>query len=216
MARFILILLLCCSSLTSAQASEAGVKRWDFVVYLNNKPVGNHQFTLSQEGDKSRLQSNMNLEFRVLLVKQIRYSHSATEIWHQGCLTEVNSQTDRNGEQKTLVAQQNQQGLSLQTAQSAEVLEGCVRSFAYWNPDWLQSDSLLNVETGESWPVQITSNQADGLRQLVIATPKTDIRLSYDADGEWLSLETELTLGGTLRYQRVESNQLEALTPLDT
>ena len=36
-----------------------------------------------------------------------------------------------------------------------------------------------------------------------VALPKADIELQYDAAGEWLSLQTELLIGGTLRYQRV-------------
>lgn len=219
MPQVLLIILLCWPSLSLAAVSDTVVKYWDFLVYLNDKPVGRHQFSLSQQGDTVRLQSDMELEFRVLLVKQIRYSHRATEIWHRGCLREVSSNTDRNGEQKTLIAELDEQapqpGLRLETAKGTEMLQGCVRSFAYWNPDWLQGDSLLNVETGESWPVQITSTQIQEQREVVIAAPKTDIRLRYDADGRWLSLETELTIGGTLRYQRIESINPDASLPLE-
>ena len=37
---------------------------------------------------------------------------------------------------------------------------------------------------------------------IVIKGPKLHIDLQYSPEGEWLSLESELKIGGTLRYQR--------------
>jgi hypothetical protein len=46
-------------------------------------------------------------------------------------------------------------------------------------------------------------SEQDNITHIKIVLPKADIDLQYDAAGEWLSLETELLIGGTLRYQRV-------------
>jgi hypothetical protein len=42
---------------------------------------------------------------------------------------------------------------------------------------------------------------------MLIAGSKADVRLQYDAAGNWLSLESKLQIGGLLRYQRVATNQ---------
>ena len=82
--------------------------------------------------------------------------------------------------------------------------EGCVRSFAYWAPTLLQSDNLLNVETGKNIPVVVSiDNDSSGVSQsTTIELPKSSISLKYDSDGRWIELETRLKLFGKLSYKR--------------
>ena len=81
--------------------------------------------------------------------------------------------------------------------------EGCVRSFAYWAPTLLQSDNLLNVETGKNIPVVVSiDNDSSGVSQsITIELPKSSISLKYDSDGSWIELETRLKLFGKLSYK---------------
>ena len=85
------------------------------------------------------------------------------------------------------------------------MIEGCVRSFAYWDPKLLLGENLLNVETGEYLPVVISSriSAEDSITYMTIALPKSDIHLQYDAAGDWLSLQTKLKTGAELKYQRI-------------
>jgi hypothetical protein len=81
----------------------------------------------------------------------------------------------------------------------------CVKSFPYWRPKWLESEFLLNVETGKYTPVSVQSN-IDPATQAIYKTielPKTQIRLEYDKAGDWRSLESDLNIVGTLRYERI-------------
>jgi hypothetical protein len=68
----------------------------------------------------------------------------------------------------------------------------------------------LNAESGQYLPVEITSTVSaqDNITHMLIAGSKVDVRLQYDAAGNWLSLESKLQIGGFLRYQRISSNPL--------
>ena len=200
--RTVFLALVCCASSTCAFAEPQ--KRWDFNVSLNGRDVGSHSFVVSGKGGDRTVSSSMRLDFRVLLVKKVSYQHQASEVWQDGCLTEVSSETQRNGKAYSVQANAVDDGLSVINNTGVEIIEGCVRGFAYWHPQWMQAPRLLNVETGKYVPVTLsqTVSPDDEITHLTITTAKTDIHLEYDAAGDWVSLQTKLPLAGELRYQR--------------
>tara|TARA_B110001469_G_scaffold68850_1_gene65532 strand:- start:451 stop:1059 length:609 start_codon:yes stop_codon:yes gene_type:complete len=200
--RTVFLALMCFASSICAFAEQQ--KHLDFNVSLNGRDVGSHTFVVSGKADNRTVSSSMRLDFRVLLVKKVSYQHQATEVWQDGCLTEVRSETRRNGKAYSVQANAVDDGLSVTNNVGVEVIEGCVRGFAYWHPQWLQAARLLNVETGEYVPVTLsqTISPDDNITHLTITTAKADIHLEYDAAGDWLSLQTKLPLAGELRYQR--------------
>lgn len=199
-----LMLLLCLFYAASMQAFGEVEKRWDFKVLLNGREVGSHSFVVSEEGGRRSVASSMSLDFRVLLVKHVSYQHKANEVWLDGCLTEVSSQTERSGKSSWVRATLDDTELSVTTKAGIEVFPGCVRSFAYWDPEWLRGENLLNVETGKNLAVNISRSQSttDNITHITIATPTADIHLQYDTAGDWLSLQTKLPIAGELSYQR--------------
>lgn len=204
--RISILALLFCSQLLWAEAATD--RSWNFKVLINDREVGSHQFRVTGEGDSLSVSSTMNMDFKVLLVKKVRYQHQANEIWQGSCLTDVSSQTNRQGKAVSLKVKPVETGLLVEKdkmTEGAEVLAGCVRSFAYWDPQLLQGERLLNVETGEYMPVVISRRVSaeDNITHMIIAAPKGDIHLQYDAAGDWLSLQTKLKTGAELKYQRI-------------
>jgi hypothetical protein len=197
--------LLATSQVVTAELEGASSRFLDFDVFLNDREVGQHQFELLQRGESTEVSSTMALDFKVFKIKRVKYLHQANEIWQSGCLVSLQSQTDKQGNAFAIEASTYEAGLVVQRPKETETLTGCVRGFAYWNPQWLQGDNLLNAETGINVPVVISSqiSEKDSITHIKIASAKFDIDLQYDAAGEWLSLETELLIGGILRYQRV-------------
>jgi len=200
--RLILLILLCGTPALYANAEVE--RRWDFTVSLNGREVGSHNFVVREEGGRRSVSSSMRLDFRLLLVKRVSYQHQANEVWQDGCLVEVSSQTERNGKTFAVESRAVGSGLAVISNDGVEVYSGCVRSFAYWEPEWLQGQNLLNVETGKNVPVSISQSVSSevNMNHITIAAPKGDIYLQYDAQGDWLSLQTKLPIVGELRYQR--------------
>jgi hypothetical protein len=167
--------------------------------------VGHHRFELREQGESIEVSSTMSLDFKVFKIKRVKYRHQANEIWQSGCLVALQSETEKQGNAVAIQASTDESGLVIQRPKEVETIAGCVRGFSYWNPQWLEGDNLLNAETGINIPVAISSrfSEQDNITHIKVALPKADIELQYDAAGEWLSLQTELLIGGTLRYQRV-------------
>ena len=191
-------------------AVESVDKHLDFKVFLNDREVGSHSFVLQQQGEYLLVSSTMSLDFTVLMIKKIKYRHQANEVWQGGCLISLKSQTEKQGENFRVNAITDGNGLVVENREGSETIQGCARGFAYWNPLLLEGNYLLNAESGQYLPVEITSSVSaqDNITHMLIAGPKADVRLQYDDAGNWLSLESKLQIGGLLRYQRITSNPL--------
>ena len=189
--------LVCASPVISQQYNE-----WNFEVFLNDKKVGWHHFKLQTQNGTMRLTSTAAFDFNVFLFYPVKYRHRAVESWRDGCLTAIDSRTEKRGKSIAFVGEQSAGGLRIMQNGESRILSGCIRSFAYWNPVWLEQDTLLNGENGAYWPVSLNRNELPAGAELTLATPKGDILLRYDEQGDWQYLESKIKAVGVLSYRR--------------
>jgi hypothetical protein len=189
-----------------AAHAAAGTDALSFDVYYDDRRIGNHHFMIEPTDDGERVRSEARFEYRLLFVRLYRYRHDAVEIWRDGCLHHLESQTDDNGRRESVPA-------------LPEVGTECPGSFAYWDLERLRRESLINPQTGESIAARLVPGgeaDVDGqtakhYRLELAGMP--DIDLWYQADdGLWLGLETQRD-SGTLRYRlRPQSSTRGSLT----
>jgi hypothetical protein len=177
MRRLLFLLLLLCAP----SAYPAG-KTWDFKVYLDGREVGTHRFTLAGTGGQRELRSEASFDYKLLFLGVWRYRHEALERWEGRCLASLVSRTEDNGERYAVDWRRG---------------ERCEMSFAYWDPRILAASRLLNAQTGELEPVEVTALGGERWR---LSTSGMHIELSY-ADGDWTGLEA-MRDGRRLRYVR--------------
>ncbi len=195
--------------LSEALMASPVVSDHSFEVRLNDRVVGWHQFKVIDQGDRVFVKSKAKMDFKVLLLKTVMYRHSAEEVWtNEGCLVSFNSTTRRNKDLQQLSGNIREGTFVVSKEGQQKALTGCVKSFPYWRPEWLEDDALLNVETGVYTPVTvIDSPQRSGQpieRRIVL--PKTSIDLSYNDDGLWQSLESRIKVAGLLSYRRLDTS----------
>ena len=185
------------------------VSDYSFEVRLNDRVVGWHQFKVIDQGDRIYVKSKARMDFKVLLVKSVNYRHSAEEVWtSEGCLISFKSTTRRNKESQQLSGDFSDGTFVVSKEGQQQALTGCVKSFPYWRPDWLEDDALLNVETGVYTPVTIVDSPRSSGEPIEkkIVLPKTSIGLTYDDDGLWQSLESRIKVAGLLSYTRLDES----------
>jgi hypothetical protein len=204
-------------SLASADSAEE--KFWRFQVYVNDKPVGLHEFRLQQRGGQQWLNSSAEFEYTLLSVPLYRYQHQNQEIWQDGCLARIESSTDANGKDYAVYGEAGSAGFKLDSSKGEAVLPGCVQTFAYWNPDFLQASQLLNTQNGEYLDVAISDpvkETIEVLGQSVMAqryqltAKKLKLDLWYSDAGEWLALQSVYDNGRTLRYELINEPTVAA------
>jgi hypothetical protein len=204
-----LLFALCVVASTSAAAAE--LREWRFRVLLDGREIGRHSFTLRTDGAERELRSDARFDVRVLFIDVYRYAHRATERWQDGCLRALVAQTDANGAREDVTARIQGSRLVVERADGRDEHDGCVMSFAYWNPAILKASRLLNSQTGELLPVTVASRGEETIpvrgRALAaerhhLSAPELAIDLWYAA-GEWVALETSVGGGRRLRYELI-------------
>jgi hypothetical protein len=184
---------------------------WRFEVLLNDKPIGFHSFSLTGAGERQTLTTEAQFDVKFLFINAFRYRHDNTEIWGNGCLDSINATTDSNGDFLSVRGQRHEDSFRLE-GQPAEPLPGeCIQTFAYWNPDILDSSRLLNSQTGELEDVTVIRENLDAVDingktveairyRLLAKSGAITLWYSNDASRRWLALEAPAKGGRTLRY----------------
>lgn len=136
---------------------------WHFTVRLDGKPIGTHRFVLARGADGgAQLRSEARFDVELLGLSLYRYRHEATELWSGGCLAAIEARTDDNGRRIELRGQARGPRFDLQWRGDAPAAappapaDGCLMSFAYWNPALATQTRLLDPSTGRVEPVAIT------------------------------------------------------------
>ena len=206
-------LIACAFAFSANAADEVPGKQWQFDVALDGKPIGVHTFELQDDGSKQVLTTEASFDVKFLFINAFRYRHQNTEIWKDGCLASIDASTDSNGKQFDVRGEVGDGSFDVLGAEGSITLPGCVQTFAYWNPAILETQKLLNSQTGEYEDVTVT---LEGREQLPVAGEPVDTfryRLSAQAgditlwysstDNTWVGLEAPAKGGRKLRYQAV-------------
>lgn len=209
----LLLAILFPASAAVMAAEEEEAANFHFDVFLDGSPIGVHEFRISEpEPGRKVVRSNADFDVKFLFLTAFEYDHENTERWSDGCLSEISASTNSNGKRTRVQGQRDESAFIVESDDGAERLPECVMTFAYWNPDFLQQDRLLNPQTGEYIDVEVEpvgkrTLEIDG--QQVSATgyrveaPQKTVTVWYST-GErlWLALEAPAKGGRTLRYER--------------
>ena len=179
----------------------------------NDKPIGVHTFAVEDTGEQLRLETAASFDVKFLFIKAFSYRHQNTEVWRDGCLSSIDAVTDSNGKEQTVRGRRDGGDFELARTDGPKTLPGCVQTFAYWNPAVLESEQLLNSQTGDYEPVTVTYDGPDQVSltgktieavRYTLGTRGGDITLWYSRDNlTWLGLEAPAKGGRTLTYRPV-------------
>jgi hypothetical protein len=194
-----------------ANVAAATPRVWSFSAFLDERPIGHQRFTLTGQGDALDVAIETRFAARFYGLFAYHYAHDATESWQGGCLARMAARTDDDGRLSQVSVVPGDGGLRVRGPGGAGSLEGCVMSYAYWNPLILQQQRLLNAQTGEMEPIVVAALGVEPLnlhgnrvsaRHFRITRSGNPLDLWYSESGDWLALESSLGGGRRLRYQR--------------
>ena len=185
---------------------------WTFDVFLDDSRIGYHEYRLIERPDgQRRIEAKAQFDVRFLFINAFRYRHEIQETWSGNCLTAVQARTNSNGKKTRVEGSLTDAGFLLEAGDAERRLGDCVMTFAYWNPEFLKADRLLNPQTGEFLDVDV---QAIDTGRIVVSGKNFDadcylvtarqieVRVCYSADdNRWLALESPTKGGRTLRYE---------------
>ena len=200
---------LACLGSASLEAWSAGSQTYDFMVFLGKDEIGRQRFDISTEGEQTQIRVDAQFTVKFLYITVYTYRHTNVETWEGACLREILAKTDDNGESFFVNGIFLNGQLRVQTRAGTWIGEGCIKTFAYWNPEWITGERLLNSQTGEHQPASVLvvgeeTIPVQGVPTRTthrrIVTDKFTIDLWYTLNGRWVALHSTTNKGDTLRY----------------
>lgn len=198
------LLLLAASTVASADTGA-----WNFRVLLDGREIGRHAFSLQGAEDSRELRSEASFDVKLLFINAWRYRHQAVERWDGDCLQSMDASTEANGKRQTVRASRRDGSLRVEHKAGDDRHDGCVMSFAYWNPRILDATALLNAQNGLLVPVRITDEGRETV--MLRGQPVTanrhrisgrDVQIDlWYANERWIALEAQATGDRRLRYE---------------
>jgi len=199
-------------SLAGLSASASVDQTFRFEVLLDDKPIGEHRFEIDVSGDQQRVTSEAEFEVDFLFITAYRYRHQSNELFRNGCLERLSSTTNDNGTRYQINGSAIGDGFRVDSGEDIEQLEGCVKTFAYWDSAILQQPKLLNPQTGElesvsvqrRGPEQVEVNGGEiEANRFQLITDELTIDLWYNDDLGWVRLASDTGKGAKLIYRRL-------------
>jgi len=183
-----------------------------FQVYLDEEPIGEHSFRISENGELQRIASSAAFDVDFLFINAYRYRHSSNEVFRNGCLQEIRATTDDNGKRYRVEGSALGEGFRVENQDGVEQADGCLMTFAYWDPGFLDQKRLLNVQSGELERVSVRRKGKEtvevGNRQVpatrsALTMDKLTIDLWYNDSLGWVGLSSDTGKGRRLIYRRM-------------
>ena len=186
----------------------------NFDVKRGNSDFGYHNLTFREEGDRLYVTTEVKLRAGLGPITVFRYDHQSEEIWENGQLISLQARTYKDDEwlsvnvykeDDNLVVEGTRPGGETFTREAA--LDALPSSHWFGYPQ--ETQSLINTETGEDMPVEITplpQRNYDTARQSVPVSGLTmvgtlSVDLYYDEAGLWAGCQFEAR-GQSIRYIR--------------
>lgn len=209
---FLVCAIVIAMSIPAMAGARAPAKTWEFEVLLDGTPIGSHRFALTSRDGGYQLDSEARFDVRFLFFNAYRYRHNNTEVWSNGCLQSIRSTTNTNGESQFVSGLSIDERLVIRADDDERAIDGCVMTFAYWNPEFLEQTRLLNPQTGEYLPVaverldpkEIPANGGRGAAEAWrLRAGEIELTVWYSVEREWLGLESVAQGGRILRYELI-------------
>lgn len=191
-------------------SSQLYANEWNFNVYLDGKKVGTHLFEVVDADERRLVQSVADFKVKILFFSAYSYQHTNMEQWSENCLLSFDAKTRVNGKPTEVSGASGNAGFLVEKSDSQEILPECVMSFAYWNPEFLKQERLLNPQTGEFLEVDVellgvenieVRGEAISALRYKITAKDVDLMVWYSIEDEWLGLESVAKTGHVIRYE---------------
>lgn len=165
-----------------------------FQINQDGSKVGRHTVTFNKIGRDLRVDIEIDINIQVLFIPVYTYKHRNTEIWRDGKLLSINTETDDDGE-KHWVRGKAENGL-FRVSSSGGDFEAplTIIPTSYWSQKTTTQSVLLDTQHGKLLDVNIKK-----LNDTVLVTPSVDIpakhfvitgdlnlSLWYSRTGDWV------------------------------
>ena len=193
-----------------ATASLGSAERIAFEVLRDGSPIGSHTISFHQQDERLIVDIEIGLEVKFAFFTLFDYQHRNREVWENGRLVSIDTQTDDNGERHEVSGRAMGDGFLVSGKEEQVLLPADVIPTSYWNPATRDAKALLNTQTGELIDVEVTPKYTQAVEmpwgeskgQLHRISGDLEVDLWYDPAGCLLKMSFKAPGdGSTINYR---------------
>ena len=199
-----LVLAACPLAFAALAAAPARAEDYAFKVFCNGSQVGYHEVHVRREDDETDVDIDAHIDVTMAGIEVYRYRHRSHEVWRDGKLEALNSETDDDGDAQSVTVHPGDNGmLVVENNQGTHEVPSDTLPTDLWNPEVLGKRELLDTESGRTLKVQV-AQLADGHYKM-----SGDLSLLVDyRSGHWDGLHFRY-FGSTVDFRPDPKTALE-------
>ena len=153
-----------------------------FNIKRNGNQIGSHEVNFKTSDEQLIIEATTKIRVKFLFFTAYKFDYKAKEIWQNGELVSLLSQTNDNGKRSEVKLDY---GTDIVNATNYDVtfsntLDGMIYTTNHWNPNVLKANVVLNTVTGKLNQVQI--NQMGEEMVPIGSNKRIAIHHRYDGD----------------------------------
>ncbi len=173
-----------------------------FQINQDGSKVGRHTVNFHKIGRNLHVDIEIDINIQVLFIPIYTYKHRNTEIWRDGKLLSIKTETDDDGE-KHWVRGKAEEGVFKVSSSSGDfVAPATIIPTSYWSQITTAQSVLLDTQHGKLLDVTIkelddtvlVTPSADISARHFVITGDLDLSLWYSQTGNWI--KTAFQVGG--------------------
>ena len=164
-----------------------------FKVFRDGEPLGHHRLAFRRDGGELHVTIDIRLEVKFAFLTVFRYRHSNHEVWRDGQLIAIDTETDDDGESYWLSGQASEAGFLVEGSSGRFLAPAEIMPTSYWNPKTVLQERLLDTQRGRLLAVEIAPAGAETVlvegapvnAQRYRMTGDLELDLWYATDDQW-------------------------------
>ena len=142
-----LTITLFCFDIYSFPIPKNGEVKFD--VIRKNKVIGSHEITFTENDDVLLVETNIEIEVKVLFISAYTFAHQSTETWINGDFTKIVAHSDFEDEREYFIKGQDNNDSFLASGMDGKVgLDKNILPSNFWNIDILKQKEIFDTQKG--------------------------------------------------------------------
>jgi len=143
----LLIITLFCFDIYSFPIPKNGEVRFD--VIRKNKIIGSHEITFTENNDVLLVETNIDIEVKVLFISAYTFTHQSTETWINGDFTKIVAHSDFEDEREYFIKGEDSNDSFLASGMDGKLeLDKNILPSNFWNIDVLKQKEIFDTQKG--------------------------------------------------------------------
>ncbi|MGB0694264.1 MAG: DUF6134 family protein [Rhodospirillaceae bacterium] len=182
-----------------------------FTILRNGDEIGNHVVRFTEQADGVQVTASTRIAVKIAFVTVFRFEYDSTSLWRDGQLVSLRSQTNDDGDVRSVTVQKDPGSgmLTVSGSKGVGTADPDVIPTDHWNPAALGSTVVINTITGGlnavttqlSPPQQVETGTGPRMARAMSYRGQLESTAWYDDQGRWVRLAFGTKDGSQVIYR---------------